>query len=352
MKRIKYILLLILAILVIAAVLKYCNITLFDLFSPGSPARSSSGGTRGEDTPEYNTAERTVTYGDYSVAFGPNELSVSTAGEDNHSIRLLCAMLSDAAYSLGGTEASEVYRQMFDGAYADLRFDYDGQVYCSSFAYGNYMVNGSVTGVLFITVKGTEIIVDGQVKLAEAYSDWEGKYSERGGYLVYDEIDRFATNVFNRLVKFIDAHPEMKGYPLKVYLSGHSLGGACANLLAAELTVDARNNYGIWDSFSYKPEICAYTFGAINSVVSDRTFSDGFENIHNVYNSLDTFSPDFWGMIAQGGMKTFFGKFGHVDLFKKEYAPNQENLFGGHLMSTYLYAVCHEGLDVATGLTN
>ena len=134
-----------------------------------------------------------------------------------------------------------------------------------------------------------------------------GNYAELGGhYPVYDIVGDFSTGiqiVLNGIVR--------PGKHYKVLLTGHSLGGAAVNLSAASLINSSGKNDTQFDVF-------CYTFGAINAINSDCPIAHGYENIHNVYNYMDTFSPYQCGIFLPSGMGRGYGKFGKMETFVYE----------------------------------
>ena len=101
----------------------------------------------------------------------------------------------------------------------------------------------------------------------------------------------------------------------KILATGHSLGGAAANLFSAVM-MQKKNT-----------DVYCYTYGAIDSigpVTEKKSVTEGYENIHNIYNDLDTFSPTQYGYYMKGSGKNDgagqkYGKFGHMDSYTVEH---------------------------------
>jgi hypothetical protein len=130
------------------------------------------------------------------------------------------------------------------------------------------------------------------------------------GVKVYTAADKFYREIQENLGNFLttDNH-------YKILSTGHSLGGAAANLFAGVETQKKQN------------EVYCYTFGAIDSIESP--IVEGYENIHNIYNDLDTFSPSQYGSYLLGGAGSKYGKFGHMDSYTEEHrTPEQQDDWG------------------------
>ncbi len=297
-----------------------------------------------EPVPIINDEERTVEYEGYSTEFGPAELIVdSTNGTTNRNLTSLCALLSEAAYSPGGTDLIRVYQQMFGEGGFDSEFQYQNQVFCFGIAMSKMKIADADvdTNILFVTIKGTS--VDGTLNLSEVGADLDDRTTDRLGYNAFQSVVDFEEKIQSRIDILLERHPEYRSAPLKIVITGHSLGGATANLLAAILTKRIEEDAS-WSAVTRKESIFCYTFGAIDSISihednRDYPITSGYENIHNIYNLYDTFGPEQW-KVGKPPMCSGKGKFGHLDLFKWEFREGFDfDVKKNHMMSSYIKAV-------------
>ena len=283
-----------------------------------------------------NTPEKTIVYGNYSTQFGPHELSIdSTAGLNNKNMAVLCAMLSDAAYGNTGFDLVKMYQDMFSETDADTVIDYEGDAFCSGIALGTVVIDGQETNVLVITVRGTHN------PPAEIYADLSTSTTDMWGNKTYTEIINFQNRILTNLNQLLARHSDFSDKPLKIIITGHSLGGAAANLIAAMFTRNMSSGpNNMWASLTTQSGIYAYTFGAIDALSpndngNDRPVEMGYENIHNVFNIFDqtASSSDF----IRGSGSFGEGKYGHMDFFAKN--NGEFNINENHQMYRYLEAV-------------
>ena len=154
------------------------------------------------------------------------------------------------------------------------------------------------------------------------------------GTKVWSNITNFNSKINSNIATFINNNPgTISKKPLKVLITGHSLGGAAANLCGAYCT-----KKGI--SSAKKKDIYVYTFGAID-VLSNQTgnITKGYENIHNIYNYYDSFGRN--GSLKGLNVSRSGSKFGHTELYKNNSLHNDESGFScnNHLMSNYKAAL-------------
>ena len=209
------------------------------------------------------------------------------------------------------------------------------------------MIGGEKTDVIFVIARGSvtygELIQD---RFTVGVFDYaiDGKT-----YMAYNLVWNFYDQILKGLSGYVQAHSGLLERPFKIIVCGHSLGGAAANLVAARLTSNA--------SAANKQNIYAYTFGAIDSLDENTKgvpISAGYENIHSIYNDLDTFGPNGKFLITANGNSSQ-ARFGHVDRFTANYkdkslweaiqAPlpegrrDTDDFAANHVMPGYLYAV-------------
>ena len=215
-----------------------------------------------------------------------------------------------------GFEDENIYTKNFDSslAFVIAAKDYDD---CS---------------LLLIAARGTqteyELRMDADTKATAAYKD----------YPVYDFINEFKNEIFEGIEKACD-----KDKTYKVFVCGHSLGGAAANLTAAQIidgACDAVN--------TSKDDVYCYTYGAIDSISVKEPISAGYEGIHNVYNDFDTFAPSQYGFMLTNGIGSKVGKFGVMNDFsydfRSEEQKNKEDLdqileYVNHTIESYRAAL-------------
>ena len=150
-------------------------------------------------------------------------------------------------------------------------------------------------------------------------------------YLAYYE------DVMAGIRYFLGKHEkEMAGKETCFLVAGHSLGGAAAELVAADLTENSDDGTKVY----------AYTFGALNALTEERT-SD-YTNIWNVMNELDTYGPKgkVWDVFkpSKGG-ETFTNKFGSVLIFSgRDYNEimNTDYVSANHSLMGYYDAAFYD----------
>ena len=180
------------------------------------------------------------------------------------------------------------------------------------------LIDGEKTDLLVIVARGTVTFWEG-IKDGTCLPD-----KEFYGYTAWDWIYEFEEDIFAGLEDYHRDHDWLGTRPLKILVAGHSLGGAAANLAAAKLTLECGNGYWYAQNVT-QDDIYAYTFGAIDSITDTRysgervrvPVSDGFSNIINIYNYLDTFGPDGKKFFTAKG-NTMYGKFGNFYTFSSD----------------------------------
>lgn len=188
----------------------------------------------------------------------------------------------------------------------------------------------SDTNVLVITCRGTQTF-------AELIGDAaKGSTHPFLNYDVFDNVHSFAQKVWTAVEEYVDDNPHLaNSSDLLIFINGHSLGGAAANMIGAE--IDNRIDNELFFNPNVKKEnVYVYTFGAIKVLDTTDNIQEGYENIHNLYNYYDAYGPN--------GNKSFtnasdpYSKFGHTDMFYLEKEKNS-NTDINHWMSTYIEAL-------------
>lgn len=201
------------------------------------------------------------------------------------------------------------------------------------------VINGVSSDVVIITARGTMTTWEA-IKDATCLAD-----KEFYGYKAWDWIWEFEEDVFAGLDDFYREHSWLGTRPLKILVTGHSLGGACANLVAAKLNMECGKDH--WYSKNVTPDdIFAYTFGAIDSICDEKydgtkievPVTNGFSNIINIYNYMDTFGPYGRSYLTARG-NSLYGKFGSFYTFLNANPEVYNSDCATHEMLGYLQAV-------------
>ena len=202
-----------------------------------------------------------------------------------------------------------------------------------SIAHKPVVIKEKEVNLVIVTARGSktnwEFIMDRQTG---------SRKDSRTGYDVFDVVDDFANDMWSGLEYYFEKHKELYEKPVAFLVTGHSLGGAAANLLGAWLTTE---RHGTWaKNIDVKNDLIhVYTFGGINSLSGYHApVESGYENIHNVFNFYDTYGPLNKDAIFRTahGAGTGIGKFGHVDWFYKDYGSEGSI---NHNMPGYISAV-------------
>ncbi len=260
----------------------------------------------------------------------------------NNDLALIAAKLSDAAEDKDGSRIRELYS----------RLGYKGDVflgnYKASLAYSiadkEIEVDGKTMYLLTLTARGSKTA-------SEYWKDFStGATKDFLGYKAYDVVYDFEEEIWKGLNQYLEEHAYLYDGNLKVFITGHSLGGAAANLTAARFT-HFTDGGAWWSGILGQEDIYAYTFGAIDSIKSGASIGENFENIHNIYNFYDSFGPSEYGAMLPSGVGTVYAKFGHIDMFAKQYREDGYLKFdtANHNMPGYIdalengYVVCRQG---------
>ena len=201
-----------------------------------------------------------------------------------------------------------------------------------------------------VDFRAGRVPLDDGIPLDEKEKHAGDKIFVHRGFRDYADVV-LSDGLFERLQTSLTKNPDEK-----LYLTGHSLGGAAANLLAARFTrFSELDGTEWWAQSTSKDDIYCYTFGAIDVLTQRINITDGYENIHNIYNFLDSFNCV--GGHALGGLNVSspVSLFGHTDLFlydftlenlgsmdqdSKKYAEeNFNSITKNHNMPTYIQAL-------------
>lgn len=283
----------------------------------------------------------------------------------NKDIAYMAAELSEAA------EAEEPHNieHLCNGWNIDVGNNFWDRNYGGDLAYAIAYLPTDEYNLVLVTARGS-------TTLNEFISDYTTGVTENNffnEYSTYDLVYQFQEEIWNGLDLFLNIHPELEEdeKELKFLITGHSLGGAAANLVGARADILLSRGEWLSDRISTK-DIFVYTFGAIDSVSQYNYLINGksviknrcnydlpireekFDNIHNVYNLYDSFAPGSVKPIVfntagavfnipGGKVFTMYGKFGDVgaEVFTLDFGENELDVKDttNHNMPTYKYAV-------------
>ena len=193
--------------------------------------------------------------------------------------------------------------------------------------------------ILAVTTRGTTTISEG---IGDVTKGGEKSFLTEK---IYDNIYDYEEAVWNALTSYVNQYREIRNAEhLVILITGHSLGGAAANTVAARIDAGIRTGSVKWLRNARKDSVYAYTFGAIkvfpeegNDVTPN--LNDGYENIHNIYNYYDTYGPN--GSEAAREVASIYDKYGHTDLFQKYYSESAilGTPYANHDMANYRKAL-------------
>ena len=281
-----------------------------------------------------------VSYGGASVDFKESLFEKSAYVYDNE-LATFGAMLCMAAgrgeqeicrlfYQMG-IEDDNIWTSNYDNSVEIMGQEIgDGNAY--SIAHRPIRLNGEETNLIFIVVRGS-------VTVNEFIGD---HYAEANrdvlGYTAYDYVEDFEKKVWEDVKKYANAHEDLYDKPRAFFITGHSLGGAAANLIAALANNPETGNSWIFMDTDVS-RIFTYTYGAIDSIKVDAPVTTGYQNIHNIYNFFDTYGPNGRDTLSAAG-NSMYGKFGHMDRFAYRFSwENDLETSKNHIIDNYLRAI-------------
>lgn len=280
------------------------------------------------DAPSEGTAKDSIYAGNGS-AWKPT-LFEYPATDYNNELALVAARMSEAAENESGND--ETLRGLLS-SYGLFQCEYsyfDGTDIWSAggaFAVGQSIltINGADTTVLVITARGTKNVREG---VGDFFKGGEKDFL---GTKVWKNAYDFEEKIWNGIKDYIADYPDIASKEnLKILITGHSLGGAAANMIGARFT-DGVGSGEWWGGKVSKEDIYVYTFGAIKVLTTENNSSEGYGNIHNIYNHYDSFGPN--GNIGSLGVSSINAKFGHIEEYRN-YHPEESIESNGNGRST------------------
>ena len=183
------------------------------------------------------------------------------------------------------------------------------------------------------------IVVRGSVVDREFIGDHFAKANrEFLGYMAYDYVEDFEKKVWEAVKEYANGHEDLYDKPRTFFITGHSLGGATANLITALANNPETGNSWIFMDTDVS-RIFTYTYGAIDSIKVDAPVTTGYQNIHNIYNFFDTYGPNGRDTLSAAG-NSMYGKFGHMDRFAYRFSwENDLETSKNHIIDNYLRAI-------------
>ncbi len=263
----------------------------------------------------------------------------------NNDLALMAAILSDKAedstgegienqYASYDINSCRTYNYTSGTEIFDIELAFEG----GAFGIGQRTLdmNGVDTTILFITARGSKT-------LGEFAGDlWKGWYLDPDKVhpfldrTVWDNVYDFEEKLWEGLDDYLDAYPDIRSAEnLKILITGHSLGGAAANLLGARFT-DGVGSGEWWGDKVLQEDIYVYTFGTIKVLTVEDNASSGYQHIHNIYNHYDSFGPN--GNLGFTGASSINAKFGHTEEYSNDHTEDVSggNLTINHNMSSYI----------------
>ena len=202
----------------------------------------------------------------------------------------------------------------------------------AAFVIGHKKVKilGEEAVILVVIARGTDT---GFETIGDVFKGGEKDFL---GEKVFDNVYDFEEKVWKGLNGYLDAHPEVeKAENLKILITGHSLGGATAGMVAARMNYLRSKEE--WISNVEEYDIYCYTFGAIKELTENKNIEKGYENIFNIYNKFDSFGPK--GNMSATNASHPKAKFGYT--LEYDGLKDKEEIisWNNHLMGNYRAAL-------------
>jgi uncharacterized repeat protein (TIGR02543 family) len=275
-------------------------------------------GSDPSDTTDYLSSQLQLVTIEFDTAKGAKSTQVEWGADlfsrpsnvYNPKLALLSAVLSNAAYngtlSPNGSYINEAYEALgFDGNGNDFElFSYPGILNTDwqeldgryqdgdlAFAIGHRKIAGSDDILIMIVLKGTNSLVEWYGNLCDT---WPTPFL---GHSAHNYFESFASDVQSALYYYCTEHltdQELNGR-IRYLVTGHSLGAAGANLVAASLDYSTEQQ-SLPYAANVREDIYCYTFASPNSVSKSgdtNDFDDGhgssnYDNLFNIVNPGDS----------------------------------------------------------------
>ncbi len=200
----------------------------------------------------------------------------------NHNLAKLSMSLSASAYNSKWRPTLNQYIKsaLNDLGFEDLNFtnyvaikDTEANEIGLSLGHKTISVNNETFDLIVIVCRGTEG--------GEWYSNFNLSKSNNGKYddKIHNGFDIAALGSQAIINEYINNYVGSSGRKKKILLTGHSRGGAVANLLGAKITKE--------NKIANKHDIFTYTFATPNVEMITSLQKDSMENIFNIVNPED-----------------------------------------------------------------